>query len=103
MAYKVAGIDVHKKVLMVVVCEVEAGEVDLERRRFGTTTTIRPPVGDSRLCSSSVLFSFSLKAHSSELRAGLLCGELLGVAFVSLLPVPQGFPGSSACLCVLCS
>lgn len=39
MAYKVAGIDVHKKVLMVVVCEVEAGEVDLERRRFGTTTS----------------------------------------------------------------
>jgi transposase len=38
MAYKVAGIDVHKKVLMVVVCEGSAPEVELERRRFGTTT-----------------------------------------------------------------
>ena len=39
MSYKVAGIDVHKKVLMVVVGEVEAAEVNLERRRFGTTTS----------------------------------------------------------------
>jgi transposase len=41
MSYKVAGIDVHKKVLMVVVVEVEAGpaEWSLQRRRFGTTTS----------------------------------------------------------------
>jgi transposase len=38
MGYKVAGIDVHKKVLMVVVCESSAPEVELGRRRFGTTT-----------------------------------------------------------------
>jgi len=41
MSYKVAGIDVHKKVLMVVVVEVEANtpEWKTERRRFGTTTS----------------------------------------------------------------
>jgi len=38
MAYKVAGIDVHKKVLMVVVCEASDPEREPERRRFGTTT-----------------------------------------------------------------
>jgi transposase len=38
MAYKVAGIDVHKKVLMVVVCASSDPERELERRRFGTTT-----------------------------------------------------------------
>jgi transposase len=40
MSYKVAGIDVHKKVLMVVVVEVEANALEwkTERRRFGTTT-----------------------------------------------------------------
>ena len=39
MEYKVAGIDVHKKVLMVVACEVSAPERAPERRRFGTTTS----------------------------------------------------------------
>src|SRR5271157_4738382 len=41
MSYKVAGIDVHKKVLMVVVAEVEASQAEwsLQRRRFGTTTS----------------------------------------------------------------
>ena len=39
MAYKVAGIDVHKKVLMVVVCEANDLESKPERRRFGTTTS----------------------------------------------------------------
>ena len=38
MAYKVAGIDVHKKVLMVVVCASSDPERELERRRFGSTT-----------------------------------------------------------------
>ena len=38
MAYKVAGIDVHKKVLMVVVCQSSDPDKELERRRFGTTT-----------------------------------------------------------------
>jgi transposase len=40
MSYKVAGIDVHKKVLMVVVAEVDASQPEwsLQRRRFGTTT-----------------------------------------------------------------
>jgi transposase len=40
MGYKVAGIDIHKKVLMVVVMwvQAEAGEWQTERRRFGTTT-----------------------------------------------------------------
>ncbi len=36
MAYRVAGIDVHKKVLMVVVMDVETPEVPAARRRFGT-------------------------------------------------------------------
>jgi transposase len=39
MAYKVAGIDVHKKVLMVVVCDDSVPEWEPERRRFGTTTS----------------------------------------------------------------
>jgi len=39
MAYKVAGIDVHKEVLMIVICEVDAPEAEPERRRFGTTTS----------------------------------------------------------------
>jgi transposase len=40
MGYKVAGIDIHKKVLMVVVMLVQAGGLveKIERRRFGTTT-----------------------------------------------------------------
>jgi transposase len=37
MAYRIAGIDVHKKVLAVVVADVEcAGEYQFERRRFGS-------------------------------------------------------------------
>jgi len=39
MSYKVAGIDVHKKVLMVVVSDVGEPEQEVERRRFGTTTS----------------------------------------------------------------
>jgi hypothetical protein len=36
MAYKIAGIDVHKKMLAVVVCDVEIdGEYQFERRMFG--------------------------------------------------------------------
>ena len=41
MGYKVAGIDVHKKVLMVVVCEVSQPEHEPERGRFGTTSSER--------------------------------------------------------------
>src|SRR5215469_16620121 len=37
MAYRIAGIDVHKKVLAVVVADVEsAGEYEFQRRRFGS-------------------------------------------------------------------
>src|SRR5258707_1606130 len=37
MAYRIAGIDVHKKVLAVVVADVECdGEYEFERRRFGS-------------------------------------------------------------------
>jgi hypothetical protein len=36
MSYQIAGIDVHKKVLMVVVIDASTPEVKLERRRFGT-------------------------------------------------------------------
>lgn len=36
MAYKIAGIDVHKKMLAVVVCDVEVdGEYQFARRMFG--------------------------------------------------------------------
>ncbi len=40
MGYKVAGIDIHKQVLMVVVMLVQAGGLveRIERQRFGTTT-----------------------------------------------------------------
>jgi transposase len=36
MSYQIAGIDVHKKVLMVVVMDATAPELKPERRRFGT-------------------------------------------------------------------
>jgi hypothetical protein len=37
MAYRIAGIDVHKRVLAVVVADVECtGEYEFERRRFGS-------------------------------------------------------------------
>ena len=36
MSYKVAGIDVHKKVLMVVVIDASTPEEKPERRRFTT-------------------------------------------------------------------
>ena len=37
MAYRIAGIDVHKKVLAVVITDVECdGEYEFERRRFGS-------------------------------------------------------------------
>ena len=36
MAYKIAGIDVHKKVLMVVVIDATTPEEKPERRRFAT-------------------------------------------------------------------
>jgi transposase len=41
MSYTVAGIDIHKKVLMVVVAEMESGTAEwkLQRRRFGTTAS----------------------------------------------------------------
>jgi len=39
MAYKVAGIDVHKKVLMVVILEVDDPASEPQRRRFGATTS----------------------------------------------------------------
>jgi transposase len=39
MPYTVAGIDVHKKVLMVVVCDVMEEELDFEAGRFGTTAS----------------------------------------------------------------
>ena len=39
MAYKVAGIDVHKKVLMVVILDAQDPASEPQRRRFGTTTS----------------------------------------------------------------
>jgi transposase len=39
MAYKVAGIDVHKKVLMVVVLDADDPQSEPQRRRFGATTS----------------------------------------------------------------
>jgi transposase len=39
VTYKVAGIDVHKKVLLVVVFEVGETESEPQRKRFGTTTS----------------------------------------------------------------
>src|SRR6202790_464053 len=37
MKYMVAGIDVHKRMLAVVVAEAKVGEMEFERRRFQTT------------------------------------------------------------------
>lgn len=41
MTYKVAGIDVHKKLLMVVVTDAAAEELTFESRRFGTGASER--------------------------------------------------------------
>ena len=41
MNYKVAGIDIHKKVLMVVVTDAAAEELTFESRRFGTGASER--------------------------------------------------------------
>lgn len=41
MSYKVAGIDIHKKVLMVVVTDAAAEELTFESRRFGTVASER--------------------------------------------------------------
>jgi transposase len=42
MSYTIAGLDVHKKVLMAVVTEVSTGEeLEFESRRFGTTASER--------------------------------------------------------------
>jgi hypothetical protein len=39
MSYRIAGIDVHKKILAVVVADVAVeGEFQFERRQFGTTS-----------------------------------------------------------------
>jgi hypothetical protein len=41
MAYRIAGIDVHKKMWPLVVADVESeSEYQFERRQFGTTLTI---------------------------------------------------------------
>ena len=37
MAYRIAGIDVHKKMLAVVIADVESEEYQFERRGFGST------------------------------------------------------------------
>jgi len=39
MSYKVSGIDVHKRVLVVVVADAAQEELQYECRRFGTTTS----------------------------------------------------------------
>jgi hypothetical protein len=40
MSYRIAGIDVHKKMLAVVVADAEVdGEYQFERRQFGRTPT----------------------------------------------------------------
>jgi transposase len=41
MKYTIAGIDIHKKVLMVVVLDAAGEEFELESRRFGTTASER--------------------------------------------------------------
>ena len=38
MSYRIAAVDVHKKMLAVVVTDIEGeGEYQFERRKFGTT------------------------------------------------------------------
>jgi hypothetical protein len=44
MSYRIAGIDVHKKMLAVVVTDVEVdGESRFERRPFGTSRSTSTP------------------------------------------------------------
>ena len=45
-AYYVAGIDVHKSMLAVVISEVKAGECEFQRRRFGTTRSQLRELGE---------------------------------------------------------
>ena len=39
MSHRVAGIDVHKKVLMVVVIDSQDGDWGVKRKRFGTVSS----------------------------------------------------------------
>lgn len=41
MVYKIAGIDIHKKVLMVAVADAASQELEFESRRFGTAACER--------------------------------------------------------------
>lgn len=44
MPYRITGIDVHKKMLAVVVSDMEVeGEYHFERRRFGSNPETRAP------------------------------------------------------------
>jgi AraC-like DNA-binding protein len=49
--YKIAGLDVHKKMLAVVVCDSQAAALEFERRRFGSTVSElrHPRKGDKKL------------------------------------------------------
>ena len=46
MSYKIAGIDVHKKVLMVVVIDASTPEEKPDRRRFATMPSDLQPIID---------------------------------------------------------
>ena len=47
MPYRIAGIDVHKKMLAVVVADVEVdGEFDFDRQKTGTTPTALRQLAD---------------------------------------------------------
>ena len=60
MAYTIAGIDVHKRMLAVVVADLAAdGEYAFERRQFGST-----PAQLSKICTASAPASMARAAPS---------------------------------------
>jgi hypothetical protein len=71
MTYKVAGIDIHKKVLMVVVTDAAAEELTFESRRFGTGASEREHLV-IRLRAGTPLSRLPTPPHSSDLRRLLL-------------------------------
>jgi hypothetical protein len=65
MSYKIAGIDVHKKVLMVVVLDASTPEEKPERRRFPTMPSdLRAMMSPCRASGSfNFRFRFSITKH----------------------------------------
>ena len=68
MAYRIAGIDVHKRMLAVVVADVGVeGEYEFERRRFSTSSLLKNLSGSN---PEGDFFAWKLCEAQTTNRAG---------------------------------